>query len=190
MPLFLFIFIFSGTYIHSITFIQYVIQSPIAEVPLKLLIAGQLSEKKSLPGVPSREQNSLGPALHQADALPSKQHRTLTEQHHAQCWLFRQTSFFSEFRSVSFRSETRNELFRDKRISSKEALFPPRNNEIRSEPIRGIFSEQNFDGNPTIRQLFFPFSKPVIFTLFACSRPASSAASAQSQPFFYRGFSR
>ncbi len=40
MPLFLFIFIFPGTHIHSIKFIQYIHSSPLAEVPLHLLIAG------------------------------------------------------------------------------------------------------------------------------------------------------
>ncbi len=45
------------TLIHSITFIQYIHPSSCAEVPLQLLIAGQL-RGKNLPGVPSRESNS------------------------------------------------------------------------------------------------------------------------------------
>jgi hypothetical protein len=57
MLLFLFICIFYSTYIHSITFIQYIHPSPFAEVPLHLLIATQLSGKNLL-GVPSRESNS------------------------------------------------------------------------------------------------------------------------------------
>ncbi len=52
-----FILIFYGTHIHSITFIQYIHPSPFAEVPLHLLIAGHLSGKNLL-GVPSRESNS------------------------------------------------------------------------------------------------------------------------------------
>ncbi len=59
---------FSNTYIPSITFIQYIHpSSPVADVPLHLLIAGQLIGKIH-PGVPVIE---LGPALQQADALPS-----------------------------------------------------------------------------------------------------------------------
>jgi hypothetical protein len=45
------------TYIHSITFIQYIYPLPFAEVSLHLLIACKLSEK-NLPGVSSRESNS------------------------------------------------------------------------------------------------------------------------------------
>ena len=55
--IFLFILIFSSTYIQSITFIQYIHRSPFAEVPLHLLNAGQLSWI-NLPGVPSWESNS------------------------------------------------------------------------------------------------------------------------------------
>ncbi len=57
LPPFLLNLIFSSTYFHSITFIQYVHQSPFAEVPLHLNIAGQLSGK-NLPGVPSWESSS------------------------------------------------------------------------------------------------------------------------------------
>ncbi len=58
MPLFLFIWIFYSTYIHSITFILYIHPSPFAKVPFHLLIAGQLSEKNLLGVPPSRESNS------------------------------------------------------------------------------------------------------------------------------------
>ncbi len=71
MPLFLFILILYSTYIHSITFIQYIRPSSFAVVPLHLLIAGQLGWK-NLPGVPSRETNSGLPY-----ALPTEQRRTL-----------------------------------------------------------------------------------------------------------------
>ncbi len=60
MTLFLFIFILYITYIHSITFIQYIYPSSLAEVPFHFLIAGQLSGK-NLPGVPSRKSNSCLP---------------------------------------------------------------------------------------------------------------------------------
>ncbi len=53
---FWFSLIFSSTYIHSITFIQYIHPSPLAKVPLHLLNAGQLSVK-NLPIEPSRESN-------------------------------------------------------------------------------------------------------------------------------------
>ncbi len=48
---------FHSTYIHSITSIQYIYSSPLAKVPLHLLIACQLSGK-NLPGVPSCKSNS------------------------------------------------------------------------------------------------------------------------------------
>jgi hypothetical protein len=60
----LFVFlIFSSTYLQPIIFIQYIHPSPFAEVPLYLLIAGQLSGK-NLPGVPSREANSDLPYMY------------------------------------------------------------------------------------------------------------------------------
>jgi len=69
--------IFSSTYIHSITFIQYIHPSPLAEVPLHLLIAGHLKWEKppwgAEPGI------ELGLALKQADALPFELCRILTE---------------------------------------------------------------------------------------------------------------
>ncbi len=46
MPLVWLILIFSRIYIHSLAFIKFVHPSPIAEIPLPLLIAGQLSGKK------------------------------------------------------------------------------------------------------------------------------------------------
>ncbi len=52
----LFCYLFS-TNIHSITFIQHILPSPFAEVPLHHLIACQLSGK-NLPVVASRESNS------------------------------------------------------------------------------------------------------------------------------------
>ncbi len=81
MPLFLFIFIFS-VYIHSFHHIR-TIRNPIANRRGSSLSPHRWSAQweKSLPLVPSRESNSLGPALQQADALPSEQHRTLSEQH-------------------------------------------------------------------------------------------------------------
>ncbi len=60
MPLFLFIFTFFyyniHTYIHSITFIQYIHPSSFAGASLHLLIAWKLSGK-TIPVVPSRELN-------------------------------------------------------------------------------------------------------------------------------------
>ncbi len=65
-------FIFSSTYTHSITFIQYINLSPFAEVPLHLLIAGQ---EKHPWGAELKIE--LGTALEQADALPFELRRTL-----------------------------------------------------------------------------------------------------------------
>ncbi len=53
MPLFLFIVNIFMKYIHSITFIQYIYQSPFAEVSLHLFIAFKLSGI-NLPVVPGR----------------------------------------------------------------------------------------------------------------------------------------
>jgi hypothetical protein len=47
-------FSYFTTYIHSVTFIQYIYPSPFTEVSLHLLIACKLS-RKNLPVVPSRE---------------------------------------------------------------------------------------------------------------------------------------
>jgi hypothetical protein len=47
MPLFCIYLIFSSTYNQSITFIKYIHPSPFAEVPLLILIAGQLSGKNT-----------------------------------------------------------------------------------------------------------------------------------------------
>jgi hypothetical protein len=74
MPLFLFIFhIFYGmhTFIHSITFIQYIYPSPFAEASLHFFIACLLSGEKPPCGAEPRIE--LGPALQQADALPTEQ---------------------------------------------------------------------------------------------------------------------
>jgi hypothetical protein len=62
---FLFILIFSSTYIHSITFIQYIHPSPIAEVPLHLL------SSVGKPSWGAEPEIELGPALQQAEALSS-----------------------------------------------------------------------------------------------------------------------
>ncbi len=59
------------TYIHSITFIQYIYPSPFAGASLHLLITWKLSGK-TLQEVPRIE---LGPALQQADALPTEPRR-------------------------------------------------------------------------------------------------------------------
>ncbi len=53
----LFLLKLNSKYIHSITFIQYIHPSSFAEVPLHLLLDGQLSGK-NLPGVTSQESNS------------------------------------------------------------------------------------------------------------------------------------
>ncbi len=68
----LFILIFYSTYIHSITFIQYIYPLPFAEVSLHLLIAGQLSGNNL-----SEPIIELGPAIQQADARPTELRRTL-----------------------------------------------------------------------------------------------------------------
>jgi hypothetical protein len=69
MPLFLFIFcILRFTYIHLITFIQYIYPSPFAEVYLHIFIAGSSVGKPPCGAEPKIE---LGPALQQADALPT-----------------------------------------------------------------------------------------------------------------------
>ncbi len=73
MPLFLFILIYI-TYIQSITFIQYIHLSSFAEVPLHLLIAGQLSWKTSLEC--RAENRTKASAFQQADAQPTELRRT------------------------------------------------------------------------------------------------------------------
>ena len=57
MPLFFVYFSYFITYIHSITFIQYIYPSPFAEASLHFFIACMLSGK-DLPVVPSRDLNS------------------------------------------------------------------------------------------------------------------------------------
>jgi hypothetical protein len=77
MPLFLFIFhIFFNihTFIHSITFIQYIYPSPFAEASLHFLIACLLSGETPPCGAEARIE--LGPALQQADALPTEPRRS------------------------------------------------------------------------------------------------------------------
>jgi hypothetical protein len=73
MPLFLFIFhILSHTYIHSITFIQYIYPSPFAEATLHFLIACMLSGETPPCGAEPRIE--LGPALQQAHVLYQLSH--------------------------------------------------------------------------------------------------------------------
>ncbi len=75
MPLFLFIFhILLHTYIHLITFIQYIYPSPFAEASLHIVIACKLSGWK--PPCGTEPRNELGLALQQADALPNVPRRT------------------------------------------------------------------------------------------------------------------
>jgi hypothetical protein len=77
MPLFLFIFIFYNihTYIHTITFIQYIYPSPFAEASLHFFIAcvAQWGE----PPCGAEPRIELGPALQQADALPTEPRHTI-----------------------------------------------------------------------------------------------------------------
>jgi hypothetical protein len=71
-----FVFITYSTDIHSITFIQSIYPSPFAGDFLHLLIAFfKLSGKNPPCGTEPRIE--LGPALQQADALPTKPRRTL-----------------------------------------------------------------------------------------------------------------
>ncbi len=75
MPLFLFIFDIFIAYIHSITFIQYIYPSPFAEASLHFLIACLLSGET--PPCGGKPRIELGPALQQADALPTEPRRTM-----------------------------------------------------------------------------------------------------------------
>ncbi len=110
MPLFLFIFcILRYTYIHLITFIQYIYPSPFAEVYLHIFIAGQLSGKTSLwcraenrtrACLTARRRSTNWATPHHAEqrrtiwATPhhAEQRRTITEQRRtilrnaAPCW--------------------------------------------------------------------------------------------------------
>jgi hypothetical protein len=65
------------TVIHSITFIQYIYPSPFAEASLHFLIACLLSGET--PPYGAEPGIELGPALQQADALPTEPRRTITE---------------------------------------------------------------------------------------------------------------
>jgi hypothetical protein len=62
-----FIFYSKHTFIHPMTFIQYIYPSPFAEASLHFLIACLLSGETPPCGAESRIE--LGPALQQADAL-------------------------------------------------------------------------------------------------------------------------
>ncbi len=84
MPLFLclfFIFCNIHTFIHSITFIDYIYPLPFAEASLHFLITCLLSGETPPCGAEPRIE--LGPALQQADALPTEPRRTLTETRRA-----------------------------------------------------------------------------------------------------------
>ncbi len=73
-----FIFYNIHTFIHSITFIQYIYPSPFVEASLHFLIACLLSGEKPPCGAEPRiERIELGPALQQADALPIEPRRTM-----------------------------------------------------------------------------------------------------------------
>jgi hypothetical protein len=63
------------TFIHSITFVQYIYPSPFAEASLHFLIACLLSGETPPCGAEPRIE--LGPALQQADALPTEPCRTI-----------------------------------------------------------------------------------------------------------------
>ncbi len=63
------------TFIHLITFIQYIYPSPFAEASLHFLIACLLSGET--PPWAAEARIELGPALQQADALPTEPRRTL-----------------------------------------------------------------------------------------------------------------
>ncbi len=157
MPLF-FVYFYILWYIHSFHHIH-TIRNPIANRRGSSLSPHRWSAQwweKSLPGVPSRESNSLGPALQKADALPSEQHRTLSEQHRPYVTVPSNIIFPRNSIQISFRSEPRNGLFRDTWISAKEALFPPRNNVIRSEPIHKNFFGKKFRWQPYNQPAFLP----------------------------------
>jgi hypothetical protein len=72
-----FIFYNIHTFIHSITFIQYIYPSPFAEVSLHFLIACLLSGET--PPCGAKPRIELGPALQQADALPTEPRGTIAE---------------------------------------------------------------------------------------------------------------
>jgi hypothetical protein len=80
MPLFLFIFhIFFyniHTYIHTITFIQYIYPSPFAEASLHPFLHRLLAQWGE-PPCGAEPRIELGPALQQADALPTEPRRTI-----------------------------------------------------------------------------------------------------------------
>ncbi len=85
-----FIFYNIHTYIHPITFIQYIYPSPFAEASLHLLIAFKLSGE-DIPVVPSRESNSGLPSskpthYQLSHAAPYEPRRTIMS-HAAPCIL-------------------------------------------------------------------------------------------------------
>ncbi len=63
------------TFIQSITFIQYIYPSPVAEASLHFLIACLLS--RETPPCGAEPRTELWPALQQADALPTEPRRTI-----------------------------------------------------------------------------------------------------------------
>jgi hypothetical protein len=63
------------TFTYSITFIQYIYPSPFAEASLHFLIACSLSGET--PPCGAEPGIELGPALQQADALPTEPRRTI-----------------------------------------------------------------------------------------------------------------
>jgi hypothetical protein len=104
MLLFFVYFSYFITYIHSITFIQYIYASPFAEASLHFLIAGMLSGK-DLPVVPSRESNSN---------LPYTSRRTNTNcatPHH-----IKQKCSLSKTVYLFFYSLTRLDFFIEKQL--------------------------------------------------------------------------
>jgi hypothetical protein len=82
MPLFLFIFIFY--HIHTFIQSQYIHPSPFAEASLHFFIA--LSAQWGKPPCGAEPRIELGPALQQADALPTEPRRTINwaTPHHCQ----------------------------------------------------------------------------------------------------------
>ncbi len=74
-------FVFFNTYIpnhiHTMILIPYFHPSPFAEASLHFLIALVLSGEK--PPCGAKPRIELGPALQQADALPTEPRRTITE---------------------------------------------------------------------------------------------------------------
>ncbi len=70
-----FIFYNIHTFIHLITFIQYIYPSPFGKASLHFLIACLLSGET--PPCGAKPRIELGPALQQADSLPAEPRRTI-----------------------------------------------------------------------------------------------------------------